>query len=107
MLSGAPGTCKLCAVKHGDNEPHNAQSLPYQVLFRSRHGRDATWADAIAHCDDEMKKMWKEALVGRGAWTEPKSGDPIPEPFTAGDGKPIPLPGLEPVTVPMQGRKKK
>lgn len=67
MLSATPpGTCPECAVKHEPEQPHNQQSLVYQYKFYDQHGRWPTWADAMAHCPDDVKTYWKEALSKRG-----------------------------------------
>lgn len=65
------GKCPECAVKHDPDDAHNAQSLAYQYLFYSKHNRWPTWADAVAHCPPERRKLWEAALRERGAWTEP------------------------------------
>lgn len=69
--------CQVCAVKHDPREPHNAQSLYYQMAFHAATGRYPTWADAIAHCSSKMQKAWKGHLSsfdGRNHWTEPPEG---------------------------------
>lgn len=42
----------------------------YQMRFRQKHGRFPTWADAMAHCDAHVKKMWIDALAERGVIVE-------------------------------------
>ena len=109
MLPAAPGCCPVCSVKHTSDAPHNAQSLSYQVRFKATHGRDATWADAVAHCLPAVQCAWKEALTSKGYWTEPAGGMlmAIAESMDMlQSGKPIPLPSMEPTVVKM-GRKKK
>lgn len=66
LLKTPPGTCKECAVAHDPKQPHNQQSMTYQYDFYGKHGRWPTWADAMAHCDAEVKKLWTEALTARG-----------------------------------------
>jgi hypothetical protein len=61
-----PGTCPECATAHGPAEPHNQQSLAYQYKFYVQHGRWPTWADAMAHCSDEVKTLWRDALAEQG-----------------------------------------
>lgn len=81
LLPAAPGTCPLCATAHEPHFPHNAQSLFYGMRFKMEHGRDATWADAVAHCVAEMKAFWKGHLEALGNWSEPPEGvAPIAEP---------------------------
>lgn len=61
-----PGTCPQCAVKHEPEQPHNPQSLAYQYWFYGKHGRWPTWDDAMAHCDDQVRSIWRRALTERG-----------------------------------------
>jgi hypothetical protein len=53
-------------VKHEPEQPHNQQSLFYQYKFYNEHGRWPTWQDAMAHCTDEVKQIWREALKEHG-----------------------------------------
>jgi len=41
-------------------------SLAYQYYFFDQHGRWPTWADAMAHCGENMKTAWTKALTERG-----------------------------------------
>ena len=68
MLIGKtpPGTCQTCAVVHELEQPHNQQSLAYQYKFYDEHGRCPTWADAMAHCSDEIKRFWISYLKTMG-----------------------------------------
>jgi hypothetical protein len=54
LLPPAPHLYQECAVEHEPWAPHNAQSLYYQTQFNLRHGRRATWADAMAHCSEPV-----------------------------------------------------
>lgn len=67
MLGKTPeGTCQMCAVKHDPQMPHNRDSLTYQYKFYDEHGRWPTWKDAMAHCPEEIKAAFTEALQERG-----------------------------------------
>jgi len=66
LMPPKPGVCQICATKHEPSEPHNQQSLYYQYRFYAEHGRWPTWEDAMAHCDEETKVAWKEALREHG-----------------------------------------
>lgn len=66
LLPPAKDCCQVCAVKHSPDQPHNKQSLYYQVVFENENGRAATWADAMAHCSDEVKQKWTVALLKKG-----------------------------------------
>lgn len=68
MLPGPPGTCVFCHVEHLPTQPHNQQSLAYQMKFHTLHGRWPTWTDAMAHCEPEVKAEWRSQL--RAAMTE-------------------------------------
>ena len=72
LLKPAADKCPECAVEHYPEQPHNRDSLFYQVKFEVEHGRPATWADAIAHCKPELRAAWKEELILRGVWVEPE-----------------------------------
>jgi len=81
LLAPAPNVCPICATRHADTDPHNAQSLYYQYRFYSVRGRWPTWADAIAHCSLPMRRQWEVALQQGGHWTEPTPGiEPIADP---------------------------
>lgn len=77
LLPPAADKCQLCAVDHEPHHAHDAQSLFYQMRFVMVHGRDGTWADAIAHCSPGMRELWERALRDRNAWTEPPEGVPV------------------------------
>lgn len=66
MFPAAPGTCPKCAVDHSPEQPHNQQSLHWQYWFYNEHGRWPTWLDAMAHCTEEMKTLWRIELLKRG-----------------------------------------
>jgi hypothetical protein len=107
MLPSAAGTCQVCATKHEATQPHNAQSLPYQMWFQSTYGRGATWADAVAHCPAEVSAAWKEQLLKIGKWSEPKSGSPIATVDESGGvPTPKPLPNMEPTVVDMRANRR-
>lgn len=80
MLPAAPGKCPECAVKHEPGEPHNAESLFYQMKFHAEHGRWPCWADALAHCAEPLRKAWEDELRKRGAWKEPQPPAQPPPP---------------------------
>lgn len=70
MLPAREGTCESCAVTHDPGMPHNAQSMFYQYRFYNEHGRWPTWIDAMSHCDEKTKQIWKEALERNGVNVE-------------------------------------
>lgn len=67
--------CQVCAQTHEPGEPHNANTMFYQILFYNMVGRNPTWADAMAHCDDETKRKWTTELKRQGHWSEPPAGE--------------------------------
>ena len=75
VLPPAAGQCQVCARKHEPGEPHDAQSLYYNMTFNGMVGRAPTWADALAHCDDATKHTWEAALRRGGHWSEPPEGE--------------------------------
>lgn len=72
LLPCKQGVCQECAVDHPPEVPHNQESLYYQYKFWGEHGRWPTWKDAIAHCDEDTQRFWKEELTRAGRWSEPQ-----------------------------------
>lgn len=70
LLPPAPHKCPICAVAHLPQDPHDRGSLYYQMQFFRKHGRYPTWADAMAHCDEETKQAWRNELLGAGVAPE-------------------------------------
>ena len=66
LMPPAPDVCQECAVKHDPVMPHNRDSLYYQYAFYAKNGRWPTWADAMAHCPEEIKGYWTDALTEKG-----------------------------------------
>lgn len=66
LLPPPPGVCSQCARDHEPGEPHDRESLHYQYAFYAEHGRWPTWRDAMAHCDDQIRGAWTDALRDRG-----------------------------------------
>lgn len=66
LLPPKPNVCQKCAVDHDPKQPHNQQSLYWQFWFYSQNGRWPTWEDAMAHCTEEVKQFWIDALKERG-----------------------------------------
>ena len=62
----APNVCQACAVDHDQIQPHNQESLYYQYYFYGEYGRWPTWSDAMAHCSDDVKALWVDALRAEG-----------------------------------------
>lgn len=82
LLPPSDGHCRICAGDHEPEMAHNADSLFYQQRFRMRYGRDATWADAVAHCEPLVRMFWTHELKAKVSWTEPTVGvEPIAEPI--------------------------
>ncbi|PNU02495.1 hypothetical protein [Novosphingobium guangzhouense] len=66
VLPPHPDKCQVCASDHEPELPHNAQSIYYQMTFNMEHGRGPTWLDAMEHCTEEMRALWRDALMERG-----------------------------------------
>jgi len=66
LLPAPKGTCPECAVKHEPEQPHNQQSLFWQYHFYHEHGTWPGWKEAMAHCSDEVKQVWTDALKEEG-----------------------------------------
>jgi len=80
LFPAAPDACPICNIKHEPNKPHDATSMYYLYRFYGIRGRWPTWADAVAHCSQEMREGWEQALREHGAWTETVDGEPIADP---------------------------
>lgn len=74
ILPAKPGFCQECGAKHEPDLPHNAQSRLYQYAFYGREGRWPTWNDALAHCSDEVRELWKKALTEKGVSLDAHQG---------------------------------
>lgn len=70
LLPPRPDVCQECARDHDPRLPHDKQSIYYQIKFKMEHDRGATWADAMAHCSDEIKGLWTEELLKLGLEVE-------------------------------------
>ncbi len=69
LLPPAPGKCRFCAVAHAAGQPHNRDSLYYQMRFHQAHGRWPRWSDALGHCGELTTWHWVQELRRFGVWT--------------------------------------
>ena len=65
-----PGACPTCAAFHNPSEPHNRNSLYYQMHFRKKYRRYPTWEDAMSHCNEQTKRVWRAKLAMLGVMSE-------------------------------------
>jgi len=70
LLPPKPGHCQLCATHHEPADPHNRDSLYYQLVFQQEHKRPPTWADAIVHCALDVQQAWRWHLRKLGVSEE-------------------------------------
>lgn len=85
LLPAKAGTCAVCATDHEPHLAHNCASLFYGMRFKMTHGRDPTWADAVAHLTPEQAKEWKRAMkAAKVKWTDTPT--PISEPYEVSKG---------------------
>jgi hypothetical protein len=66
LLPPAPDLCQTCACKHAPELPHNAQSLYYAFVFYAEHKRAPRWEDAMQHCTEAVKAVWRAELRAMG-----------------------------------------
>lgn len=66
LLPTKPGVCPECGVDHPAEQPHNRDTLLYQYTFYDKHGRFPSWADAMEHCEADVKACWVRELKARG-----------------------------------------
>ena len=72
------GTCKFCGARHSLIDGHSLPSLFYQSRFRAAHGREPTWADAVAHLPGDLQERWRRVVASMGRqWSE--TDEPITE----------------------------
>ena len=70
LMKPHPDACQVCAREHDPHLPHDQQSLYYQMTFYAQNGRYPTWADAMAHCAPEVKRIWTLGLAQHGIQLE-------------------------------------
>ena len=66
VLPPRPGACRICAARHAKGQPHERDSLSYQMKFYQRFRRLPTWEDAMSHCSEEVKAAFRKELAERG-----------------------------------------
>lgn len=66
LMPTKPGVCPECGSDHEQDMPHNRDALLYQYTFYDKHGCWPSWADAMAHCPDDVKAAWIRELKLRG-----------------------------------------
>ena len=62
--------CPYCADRHTDKEPHNRNSLYFQMKFFRKRGRLPTWSDALEHCSEITRAHWIAELIKKGVPVE-------------------------------------
>ena len=70
LVAPVPGACRICADFHDPEQPHNRNSLYFQMRFRKKYGRYPTWEDAMAHCNEQTKRMQRAKLAMLGVTSE-------------------------------------
>lgn len=65
LLAPVPGSCPVCAGKHGADEPHTIESLYYRIKFRQEYGRTPTAEDAAAHLQEANHGLHMKHGEGR------------------------------------------
>lgn len=58
IIPPTPGCCLTCYGHHGEREPHNRDSLWYQITFFAEHARYPSWRDAAAHCPEDVRERF-------------------------------------------------
>ena len=58
LIPPRDSTCPECAANHKPGQPHDRNSLYYQMTFYRKNGRIPTWQDAMEHCDEATKAQW-------------------------------------------------
>ncbi len=75
LMPPKPGTCPECGAIHAEFQPHNRDSVYYRVRFRQKHGRWPSYLDAMAHCPEDIQKLWKLEMSKQGIDLEEPAAD--------------------------------
>ena len=62
--------CPYCADRHTEKEPHNRNSVYYQMRFFRKHGHMPTWIDALEHCSEMTRAYWTGEMIRKGVRLE-------------------------------------
>ena len=62
--------CPICADRHSEKEPHNRNSLYFQMRFFQDHRRLPTWGDCLGHCSPFMRAYWRGEMAKKGVKAE-------------------------------------
>lgn len=62
-MAPAKHLCQECGLGHKPGEPHDPESLHYQLHFHTRNGRLPTWTDAMAHCLPDVRQVFGKLIV--------------------------------------------
>lgn len=63
--------CSECGSQHSPSQPHDPAKKIYRQRFVEKNGRFPTWEDALAHCTDQTKDLWRKEL--KKSKIDPKS----------------------------------
>lgn len=63
MIPPGKKQCQVCGTNHDSETPHDKTNTYYQIQFHREQGRYPTWADAMAHCNEEMQQLWRQSLL--------------------------------------------
>jgi len=55
--------CPECMTAHPPDTPHYKDSVFYQCVFHSKHGRWPTWKDASAHCSNGAEAVYRIEII--------------------------------------------
>ena len=66
VLPPASGKCRVCAIAHLEELPHDATTFYYRMLFVNSYGRSPTWRDAMAHCEPDVQQVMAKRLESFG-----------------------------------------
>lgn len=70
ILPPTKSTCPICADRHAKHEPHNRNSLYYQMRFFRKHGRLPRWADALDDTSEMTRAYWMGEMIKKGVRLE-------------------------------------
>ena len=67
--------CPICADRHTEKEPHNRNSLYFQMRFFQDHRCSPTWGDCLSGLSPLMKAYWRMEMKKKGVRPEELNDD--------------------------------
>lgn len=73
LLKPAVG-CEVCGAGHEPPEPHDPESFYWHTQRHIEGKPPPTWEDALAHVDDPLYELWRQALAEHNVTVPAREG---------------------------------